>query len=35
MKGAVSSALNSFTEPEVQLLSRLLGKLNHHIAAQS
>ena len=35
MKGAVSSALNSFTEPEVQLLSRLLGKLNRHIAAQS
>ena len=35
MKGAVSSALNSFTEPEVQLLSRLLGKLNHHIAAHS
>ena len=35
MKGAVSSALNSFTEQEVQLLSRLFGKLNHHLATQS
>jgi len=35
MKSAVSSALTSFTEPEIQLLSRLFGKLNHHLATQA
>ena len=35
MKSAVSSALTSFTEQEIQLLSRLFGKLNQHMATQA
>lgn len=35
MKSAVSSALVSFTEQEIQLLFRLFGKLNHHLTAQT
>jgi len=34
MKSAVTSALTSFTEQEVLLLSRLFGKLNRHLATQ-
>ena len=35
MKSAVSSALTSFTEQEIQLLARLFGKLNQHMAAKA
>jgi DNA-binding MarR family transcriptional regulator len=35
MKSAVSSALSSFTEQEVELLSRLFGRLNRHLAAKA
>ena len=35
MKSAVTSALSSFTEAEVQLLTRLFGKLNRHLATQA
>ncbi len=35
MKSAVSSAISSFTEQEVQLLCRLFGKLNRHLATQA
>jgi DNA-binding MarR family transcriptional regulator len=35
MKSAVSSALTSFSEAEVELLSRLFGKLNQHLAAKA
>lgn len=35
MKSAVTSALVSFTEQEIQLLFRLFGKLNHHLSAQT
>ena len=35
MNSAVSSALSSFTEQEAQLLFRLFGKLNRHLAAQA
>lgn len=34
MKSAVASAMSSFTEQEAQLLSRLFGKLNRHLATQ-
>ena len=35
MKSAVSSALTSFTEQEIQLLARLFGKLNQHMTAKA
>ena len=35
MKSAVSSTLASFTEQEIQLLARLFGKLNQHMAAKA
>ena len=35
MKSAVASALSSFTEQEVELLSRLFGRLNRHLAAKA
>ena len=35
MKSAVSSALTSFTEQEIELLNRLFHKLNRHLVAQS
>ena len=35
MKSAVSSALSSFTEQEIQLLARLFGKLNQQMAAKA
>ena len=35
MKSAVSSALSSFTEQEVELLSRLFGRLNRHLTAKA
>ncbi len=35
MKSAVSTALSAFTEQEVQLLVRLFGKLNRHLATQA
>jgi DNA-binding MarR family transcriptional regulator len=35
MKSAVTSALSSFTEQEVQLLSRLFGRLNRHLTAKA
>ncbi|HAX39794.1 MAG TPA: MarR family transcriptional regulator [Clostridiales bacterium] len=35
MKSAVSSALSSFTEQEVELLSRLFGRLNRHLNAKA
>ena len=35
MKSAVTSALSSFTDQEVQLLARLFGKLNRHLATQA
>ena len=35
MKSAVSSAISSFTEQEVQLLCRLFSKLNRHLATQA
>jgi DNA-binding MarR family transcriptional regulator len=35
MKSAVSYALASFNEQEVQLLNRLFGRLNQHMAAQA
>lgn len=35
MKSTVTSALSSFTEAEVQLLTRLFGKLNRHLATQA
>ncbi|MEA4915122.1 MAG: MarR family winged helix-turn-helix transcriptional regulator [Christensenella sp.] len=34
MKSAVSSALTSFTEQEVELLSKLFHKLNRHLVTQ-
>lgn len=34
MKSAVSSAVNSFTEQEVQLLASLFRRLNRHLATQ-
>lgn len=35
MKSAVTSALTSFTEQEIELLNRLFHKLNRHLATQS
>ncbi|MEA4869958.1 MAG: MarR family transcriptional regulator [Christensenella sp.] len=35
MKSAVSSALTSFTEQEIQLLTRLFHRLNQHLAAKA
>ncbi len=35
MNSAVSSALGSFTEQEVQLLSRLFGRLNRHLTVKA
>ena len=35
MKSAVTSALTSFTEQEIELMTRLFHKLNHHLATQS
>ena len=35
MKSAVSSALGSFTEQEVKLLSSLFGKLNQHLISKA
>ena len=35
MKSAVSSAVSSFTEQEVQLLASLFRRLNRHLATQS
>ncbi|MEA5049597.1 MAG: MarR family transcriptional regulator [Eubacteriales bacterium] len=35
MKSAVTSALTSFSEVEIELLSRLFGKLNQHLAAKA
>ena len=35
MKSAVTAALTSFTEQEIELLNRLFHKLNRHLVAQS
>ena len=35
MKSAVTSALTSFTEQEIELLNRLFHKLNRHLVTQS
>ena len=35
MKSAVTSALTSFTEQEIELMTRLFHKLNRHLVAQS
>ena len=35
MKSAVTSALTSFTEQEIELMTRLFHKLNRHLATQS
>ena len=35
MKSAVSATLSSFTEQEVNVLSDLFGKLNHHLSKQA
>lgn len=35
MKSAVTSAISSFTTAEIELLGRLFGKLNAHLAAKA
>ena len=35
MKSAVASALTSFTEQEIELMTRLFHKLNRHLATQA